>query len=209
MFSDLNVGVVAPYADFFLRLAIDVVAIGVLAIGIYFRRHTRKDLAVVFTFFNLGLFTVVTVISTAESAAAVGFGLFAMLSIIRLRSEPFSNRELGYFFGALVLGMVNGISTGDPVLAVFLNVLVVGAMFALDHPRVLCAAERRHITLDAVHTDPQVLKGVLEQRLHARVLDATVQSIDYVRDTMELEVQFAHLPRTVLSRERDIASVQS
>ncbi len=43
----------------------------------------------------------------------VGFGLFAVLSIVRLRSEPFSNRELAYFFVALVLALVCAIDLGD------------------------------------------------------------------------------------------------
>lgn len=193
MAFDLPGPATAGYADFLLRLVIDLFAIAVFAVALYFRRHTRKDLAVVFAFFNIGLFTVVTVISTAESAAAIGFGLFAMLSIIRLRSEPFSNRELGYFFGALVLGMVNGIATGQLAFVLVMNAVVIGAMFILDHPRVMRAAHRRHVTLDAVHTDPQVLRAVLEQRLGADVFEAAVQSIDYVRDSMELEVQY--LPR--------------
>lgn len=43
-------------------------------------RHTRKDLAVVFAFFNICLFVVVTVIEMTEVAAALGSGLFAILS---------------------------------------------------------------------------------------------------------------------------------
>jgi hypothetical protein len=185
------------YADVLIRLGVDLVAIVVFAIAIYFRRHTRKDLAVVFTFFNIGLFTVVTVISTAEAATAIGFGLFAMLSIIRLRSEPFSNRELGYFFGALVLGMVNGIGTGDYGFMLLMNGVVLVTMSVLDHPGVMRAPLRRHVTLDSVHTDPDVLRGVLEQRLGADVLEASVSAVDFVRDTMQLEVQYVPHQRVV------------
>jgi hypothetical protein len=169
--------------------AVDLVAIVTFAIGIYFRRHTRKDLAVVFTFFNLCLFVVITVIQTTEVAAALGFGLFAILSIIRLRSEPFDNREIGYFFGALVLGLLNGIGTGSLLVTITLDVVVVGAMFVLDHPRVLRAGERRHITLDLVVTDGPALDRVLAERLGAPVAHVNVIAIDYVRDSMELEVQ--------------------
>lgn len=178
------------YADFALGLLLNLVAIIVFAIVIYFRRHTRKDLAVVFAFFNIGLFVVVTVIEMTEVAAALGFGLFAILSIIRLRSEPFSNRELGYFFGALVLGLLNGIGTPNLVFTLTLNALVLGAIYVLDHPRVLTAAERRHVTLDAVYTDPEILRSALSERLGARVTECTVSAIDYVRDSMELEVQY-------------------
>jgi hypothetical protein len=198
------------YADFALGLTLNLAAIFVFAIMIYFRRHTRKDLAVVFAFFNIGLFVVVSVIEMTEMAAAVGFGLFAILSIIRLRSEPFSNRELGYFFGALVLGLLNGIGTPHPGFTLALNVLLLGAIYVLDHPRVLTAAERRHVTLDAVYTDPQILKAALSERLGATVTECTVSAINYVRDSMELEVQYlepsvAPKPRVSLNG-RDPAS---
>jgi hypothetical protein len=151
-----------PVADFAVRLLIDVAAIFVFAIAIYFRRHTRKDLAALFAFFNVGLFIVVTVITQAEAATAIGFGLFAILSIIRLRSEPFNNRELGYFFGALVLGLLNGIATGPMTFTLALNGVILGAIYVLDHPSVMQAAERRHVTLDTIHTDPNSLRAALD-----------------------------------------------
>jgi len=183
-----------PITDFAVRLLIDVAAIFVFAIAIYFRRHTRKDLAALFAFFNIGLFVVVTVISQAEAATAIGFGLFAILSIIRLRSEPFNNRELGYFFGALVLGLLNGIAPGPMTVTLALNGVILASMYLLDHPGVMQVAQRRNITFDAIYTDPVSLLAALEHRLGATVVECNVTAIDFVRDTMELEVQYTERP---------------
>ena len=89
----------------------------VLAYGIYYRRHGRRDLVVIYAMFNVGLFLALVAISSGNVSAGVGFGLFAVLSIVRLRSEPFSNGELAYFFVALVIGLVCGIDVGGLVLA--------------------------------------------------------------------------------------------
>lgn len=186
----------ATYADFIGRLLIDLLAIYVFAIAIYFRRHARKDLAVVFAFFNIGLFVVITSISNSNVAAAIGFGLFAMLSIIRLRSEPFRNRELGYFFGSLVLGMVNGIGAQEYPVILALNGLILASIYVLDHPGVLKSGQRRRVTLDAIYSDREVLMATLESRLDARIVECTVISVDYVRDVMELEVQSMEHPPT-------------
>jgi hypothetical protein len=177
------------FADLAISVVTDLVAIFFFAVAVYFRRHTRKDLAVVFAFFNIGLLVAVLVIQMTAVNASLGFGLFGILSIIRLRSEPFSNREIGYFFGALVLALLNGIGTPHAALTVGLNVLVVATIYVLDHPRVLKAAERLHVTLDQIHTDAETLKAVLSERLHATVTACTITSIDYIRDSMELEVQ--------------------
>ena len=190
-----TVPISTDFAELAIRLAIDLCAIAVFAVAIYFRRHTRKDLAMVFAFFNICLFVVITVIQMTEVAAALGFGLFAILSIIRLRSEPFDNREIGYFFGSLVLGLLNGIGTAHVWLTVLLNILVVTAIFLLDHPRVLVSPERRHVTLDVVQTEHGALVRLLGDRLHAEILECHVASIDYVNDSMELDVMFRSTPR--------------
>src|SRR3989337_27073 len=67
--------------DILERLAIDLVAIAVLAYGIYYRRHRRRDLVVIYAMFNVGLFLALVVISNGNISAGVGFGLFAVLSI--------------------------------------------------------------------------------------------------------------------------------
>ncbi len=74
------------------------------------------DLVVVYALFNLGLFLALVVISQGQVSMGVGFGLFAVLSIVRLRSEPFSNRELAYFFVAIVLALVCAIDLGSLAL---------------------------------------------------------------------------------------------
>jgi hypothetical protein len=173
-----------------LRFLLDIVAIGIFSIAIYFRRHSRKDLAVILAFFNVCLFVTITVIELTKVAAALGFGLFAILSIIRLRSEPFNNREIGYFFGALVLGLVNGVGTPDLWFTIVLNAVVVGTIFVLDHPSVLQSSQRRLVTLDCVCVDPVELRELLSKRLRGVIDEVTVTSIDFVRDSMQLEVQY-------------------
>ena len=98
------------YGDFGARFGLDIAALAVVMWTVQRRHGGRRDLMSVVACFNIGLFVVLTAIASAASATAIGFGLFAMLSIIRLRSEPFSNTELGVFFAGLVLALVNGVS---------------------------------------------------------------------------------------------------
>jgi hypothetical protein len=80
-------------------------------------------------------------------------------------------------------------------LTALLNVLVIAAIFVLDHPRVLVSPERRHVTLDVVQTEHDALVRLLADRLHAEILECHVASIDYVNDSMELDVMFRSTPR--------------
>ena len=190
----LPIAAAPAYADVLLRLAIDVVAIGVLAYGLYYRRHGRSDLVVIYAMFNIGLFLALIVISSGNVSVGVGFGLFAVLSIVRLRGEPFTNGELAYFFVALVIGLVNGIDIGSTGLAILLSALALGAALVIDHPRLLRQTRQLDVTLETIPSDPDALRRHLEERLNARVYECHVLEIDYVRETTRVAVRCATTP---------------
>jgi uncharacterized protein DUF4956 len=182
--------------DILERLAIDLVAVAVLAYGIYYRRHRRRDLVVIYAMFNVGLFLALVVISTGNISAGVGFGLFAVLSIVRLRSEPFTNGELAYFFLALVIGLVNGIAIDGPGLAAALSAIALVTAAVIDHPRLLRPTRQLDVTLETIPADADTLRRHLEERLNARVTDCRVLEIDYVREITRVSVRCAAVPLT-------------
>jgi hypothetical protein len=195
-------GTVLPVpADLLPRFAIDVIAIAVLAYGVYYRRHGRQDLFVIFALFNVGLFLALVVITAGDVSTGVGFGLFAVLSIVRLRSEPFTNGELAYFFVALVIGLVNGIDIGDPALAAALSALAVAAAGVVDHPRLLRRTHALEVTLETIPPGDDALRRELNARLGAPVADCRVLEIDYVRETVRVAVRCDATPSAAPTRE--------
>lgn len=164
------------------RLAVDLAAIAVLAVGLSYRRHGRRDLVVLQVVFNVGLFAAVAVIAGGDVAAAVGFGLFAVLSIIRLRAETLANADIAYFFAAIVLGLVTAVDLGATYGNAALALLVVAAPAVVDHPRVLRRHERVEITLDVAEADREALGRLVEQRTGARAVTLEVVELDYVRE---------------------------
>ena len=64
-------------------LAIDLVAVLLLAFGLYFPRYQRRDMVVALLGINIGVMAVATALANAEVSAGVGLGLFGVLSIIR------------------------------------------------------------------------------------------------------------------------------
>jgi hypothetical protein len=179
---------VIDLGDLALRLAIDVAAVSALVFGLFHPRHKRMDLVVVYALFNVGVFLALSVIVAGELSMGVGFGLFAVLSIVRLRSEPFSNRELAYFFVALVIGLVCALDIGHPAYAGVLAGVALLAAWAIDHPRVSRPTRRLEVTLERTFGDDEVLREHLRERLRAPVLDVVVREIDYVRETTRVEV---------------------
>ena len=182
------------YGDFFLHFTVDIAFIAVL-LFMFHRRHRRRDLVMSFACFNVGFFVVLSVIFSVEIGLAVAFGLFAVLSIVRLRSEPYNNVELGYYFVALSLALVNGISLSEIGFVLLLNVILITTVAAMDRPTFVEGTERRRVTLDAVYHDDDSVREALAERLGSRVVNVSISEIDYVRETTILTALFASAPQ--------------
>lgn len=189
-------------------IAIDVVAISILAYGIYYRRHRRQDLLLAYTALNVGVLAVTVVLSNVmgsmQAGIGLGLGLFGVLSIIRLRSDQISQGEIAYYFVSLALGLLAGLQSGVVWVTPLFSVLLVAVMYVVDHPRLSRRAKRQIITLDRAHLDEESLAVTLAELLRARVDRVIVLEVDLVRDTTVVDVRY----RVGLTRSRDQAATR-
>ena len=173
-----------------VMISIDLIAISILTFGMYFRRHRRRDLVVAFLGVNVGVLAVATVLGSAQVGVGLGLGLFGVLSIIRLRSSEISQTEVAYYFAALALGLMAGLSTTFSPLVIALMALIVLVMFVGDNPRLFTKYRHQTIQLDTAFTDETKLRFELERMLGARVHKVTVQHLDLVNDTTLVDVRY-------------------
>ncbi|MFE9535051.1 DUF4956 domain-containing protein [Streptomyces sp. NPDC006691] len=173
------------------HLGLDLTAICLLTFAIYYPRHRRRDLVPAYLALNVALFTIVAALAEVggRGGMALGFGLFGVLSIIRLRSDAVQHQEVAYYFTTLVLGLICGLPHLRFGLAAALSAVLLLVVYAADHPRLFARARRAVITLDAVHTNPTALRTDLARRL-GEPLHWTVMEIDFVRDLMVVDVRY-------------------
>lgn len=178
------------YEHFLTSLLVDLVAISVLTYALYFWRHQRRDLTLALMGVNVGLFAVSSFTASSEISVGFGIGLFALLSVIRLRSTTISQEEIGYYFVALVIGLVNGLSAGERwSVTITLNIVLLGVMFVADHPWMLRHAERHLVILKGVPRPLDTLQGQLEDRLGYEVTKLRVLEIDYTNKRTHVDVR--------------------
>lgn len=170
--------------------AVDIVAALILAFGIYYPRHRRRDLVVAFLGVNVGVLAVTSVLGGAEIAAGLGLGLFGVLSIIRLRSSEISQREVAYYFSALAMGLIGGLATTSILLPTVLICLILGVMWVADHPALLSRSRHQVVRLDRAISRESELRAELEERLGATVTAVTVQQLDLVNDSTLVDVRY-------------------
>lgn len=172
----------------------DLIAIGILAFGLYFPRHQRRDLVLALIALNIGVLAVASVLVGADAGIGLGLGLFGVLSIIRLRSDQISQQEIAYYFSALALGLMAGIRPDPWWVAPAFSALLLAVVFTADHPRLLSRARRQTITLDTAHLDERVLISELGRLLGAQIRRAEVLELDLVRDMTVVDVRY-RLPK--------------
>jgi len=186
-----------------IMIAIDLVAITLLAFGVYFPRHHRHDLVVAFLGVNVGVLAVSIVLGSSAVGAGLGLGLFGVLSIIRLRSSEISQTEVAYYFASLALGLLAGLTTTPSAIVVGLMVLVVVVLAVADHPRLFHRYRQQTIVVDVAHRDEAVLRSHLEMLLGAQVVNLSVVKLDLVNDTTWVDVRY----RVRRSGRRDDAAL--
>lgn len=173
-----------------MLIGIDLVAALVLAIGLFYRRHHRRDLVVAFLGVNVGVMAVAAVLGTAEVALGLGLGLFGVLSIIRLRSSEISQHEVAYYFAALAIGLISGLPQTDPWPVIGLIALILAVMWVADHPRMFARTRQQVVRLDRAISDESEIREELSDRLDADIRSLIVQGVDYVNDTTTVDVRY-------------------
>lgn len=184
-------------------IGIDLIAITVMTFGLYFPRHRRRDLVVAYLVVNVGVLAVSAILGTTTVGLGVGLGLFGVLSIIRLRSSEITQHELAYYFAALAVGLLTGLSTTVNPVVVALVVLVVAVIAIGDSPALFRRYRQQTIVMDTAYTDENLLRAELERMLGAKVHRVNVLHLDTVNDTTTVEVRFQLLDTADVARTHE------
>jgi len=180
----------ASTADLIARLGVDVLSLLILVGVLYRRRRSAPAMPLVFAALNMGLFAALTAISAGSFKAGIGFGLFGLLSLVRLRSAAFTLKDVAFTFIALVLALVNGLEQRELLLVGFLSVLLLVVVWIADDSRSEPATRVMQLTLDHVLFDPDQTQRELEDRLSAPILNVVIDDVDFVRETTRVSVRY-------------------
>ena len=169
----------------------DAIAIAALC-TLYMVRHRNRELMISYAVINAGIFTVsVALVSAGSNASAMGMGLFGVLSIIRLRSTALSQREVGYYFVALSVGMIAGVNISPAYIAFGLMATLVALIAILDSRSAPISTEKTQtVTADRAISDEEELKSYLSDRLGYTVTSAKVSEVDLVNNLTRATITY-------------------
>lgn len=190
----LNTFLTDPFVNLGTRFFIDVSAMLLLALGIYYRRYGDKELVISAALFNIFAFAVLTILSSVQFSVTAGFGLFAILALFTLRSEQITKTEITYFFGCIAISVICSVQGTALSMVLITVVAVVMGAYLIDHPRILPSVNGLRITLDKIDdyalSDTQKMCSDLSLRLGVEVLSYQIKNIDFINDMVIINVNY-------------------
>ncbi|MER7927232.1 DUF4956 domain-containing protein [Streptomyces sp. NPDC096057] len=181
---------IAP-ADLMTRGALDVIALMLLVGWLYRRRPSAPAMPLVLAALNVGLFAAMSTISSGKFPAGVGFGLFGILSLVRLRSAAFTLRDVAYTFVALVIALCTGLPHRQTWVVVALVAAVLVAVLVVDDPsRYEPPTRTVKLTLDRIYPEPALIAQDVAFRFGQAPLSVVVDEVDYVRETTRVSARY-------------------
>jgi hypothetical protein len=177
-----------------VRLAIDLVCVFVLIRVIYYRAYQRADLFLTFFAFNLVIFLIAYVLNSVEMTLGAAFGLFAVFSMLRYRTEGISTIDMTYLFLGIALGLIMAVSDAGPLQLMAVGAVVLGLTQLLEGGWLVRRELRQQVHYDRIElVDARAraeLLADLRQRTGLNVHRFEVQEIDLLRDAARLYVYY-------------------
>jgi hypothetical protein len=182
--------------ELFLGFIVNLsVSIAIVRFIYYPLRHDKND---VFTFlaFNTVIFFVMTYLANAQLSVGVGFGLFAIFSVLRYRASAISTREMTYLFILIALPVINSVLMGQRewINLAVTNLIVIAVLFVLEQGWGFRYEGFKVVKYDRIDLlKPEKHAVLLEDLRHRTGLPLTrfeIGRINLVEDTVNLYVYF-------------------
>lgn len=177
-----------------IRLVINLLSSFVLVRLIYYNTHKNKDFLFTFALFNLLIFVVCALLSTATIQMGFAFGLFAIFSFIRYRTVTVPIREMGYLFASLTIGIVNALAIPGKGYSVIIlcNALIIGVILILDRFVSLSHENMKEVVYERIDLIvPEKREEMLldlRNRTGLPIHRIEIRSINFLRDVAYIAV---------------------
>lgn len=183
------------------RLLIDLASVFILVRLIYYPIYRHRELFFTFFIFNLIIFLISFLLNKVELSMGAAFGLFAVFSMLRYRTEDISIKDMTYIFLCIAIGLVSAVTKVKDTPDIFEHLFVCGINGAaltvtwLLESRVLMKKEMAKIV---IYENIELIRGGREEEMLADIRSRTginahrfsIQKIDFLRDAAQIKVYY-------------------
>lgn len=181
--------------DFFIKFLINTVSVLVLIRCCYYPYSKHRAHAMSFILFGTGVFLVTALLHSADISMGFAFGLFAVFSMLRYRTESITIKEMTYLFLVIAMALLSAVGQMAAWELILLNALMCSFAYLSESSTLLPLLLEREIIyedISAISPDKneQLIKN-LKQKTGLDIKFVEIVSVDYLRDTANLKLHFA------------------
>jgi len=184
------------FIDFILSFGFNFLVVFTIVRFIYYPQTRDKDYIFTFFAFNTLIFFVLRLLSSINLSVGFGFGLFAIFSVLRYRTNPIPIREMTYIFIIIALPVMNSILLSENGFGYLLaaNLLIILVLYAIERGWGFQFLTHKTIQYEKIELikpeNRQLLLEDLRQRTGHTINKIEIGSIDFLRDTAKIEIYY-------------------
>jgi hypothetical protein len=179
---------------FISRFIINLLSLIVLCYACYFRVSKNSTVAGSFVLFGVGIFIITYLLHGVDMSMEFSFGLFAVFTMLRYRTESISIKEMTYLFLVTAIALLTSIGQMNLINLVALNGVICLLAFVVDSnvfgarylEQSICYERIENITPE----NREKLISDLRDRTGLQVEMVSIEHIDFLRDTAQLKVSY-------------------
>jgi hypothetical protein len=162
---------------------------------IYYPKERSNNYAFTFLAFNTVIYFIMGMFTSIELSIGTGFGLFALFSILRYRTETVPIREMTYLFVMAALPILNSVfwQLGDYSKMFVVDLLIVLIIWILDRSwgfhREQFQVNVKYEKIELINQNrrEEMLRD-LSERTGLIVHDCEIVKINFLKDTADIKV---------------------
>lgn len=160
---------------------------------IYYPNYKKLDTIFTFIVFNVVIFLLTFVLNKVKISMGAAFGLFAVFSMLRYRTEGIDMKDMTYLFIFIALGLICGIELDLDVLLVICAVIFIATLI-LDSKLLLRREYYQFIQFEKIDMIVPERREELIQELKKRtglnIHRISICKLDYLKDVASIRVYY-------------------
>ena len=177
-----------------MRYVLNLVAMLVLIKFIYYRTYRKSNFISSFFLFNTIIFFVAFMLNKVEMTTGAAFGLFAVFSILRYRTDGISTKDMTYLFLSIAIGLLTSVSKGSLVEIAAIDFTILVLTYLLENNFIV----QRELTKVIQYDNINFIKPEHHNELIAKLIESTgleikrivINDIDFIKESCAITVYY-------------------
>ncbi len=196
LFKDVLLFDLQSFTELSLRLVLNCAVIYIVIFAIYYRKNKNAEYVLAFAVLNILIFFASSLLSHLRMETGFAFGLFAIFSILRYRTEQIKIKEMTFLFAVIIIAVINSLVTYKVALAsiIFTDFVILMVLYYFESLFLQNAEKSMLVRYEKIElVAPEKREDLiidLVKRTGLKIQSVEIESINLLQDTAQIKVTY-------------------